>query len=310
MIHKSFNEWTAKVIVQWERHCVKQRIPMQLISDEQESSELVSAGDETKNIIVPLDMDMYAMFQSVVVESLNLEKKYSKSLLAEESLLSNDLLEELQSLVSQGKDFDKDRLLDSLQTMSERIRILREKTVSQRLPMRETFSFDSVSDFEKSPPMSPSHKGSSGKLKSKPSFEKLRSMSDEEYVQSVFRSNKSLTDLARLHQSHISRSLDSTESMGSQSYNNIMSSIPMSDSVSTIGDSHPIEESESMKHLPPLLEREEKEDIEEKEDGGLAATRPTLLQINVSNLPTDPVALARLFNIENKLIFEGGKIIK
>ena len=106
MIHKSFNQWTAKVIVQWERHCVRHRVPLQLISDE----EVVTTGDETKSD-VPLDMDMYAMFQSVVVESLNLEKKYSKSLLAEERLLSNDLLEELQSLVSQGKDFDKDRLL-------------------------------------------------------------------------------------------------------------------------------------------------------------------------------------------------------
>ena len=70
MIHKSFNEWTAKVIVKWERHCVKQRVPLQL------------------------GVDMYAIFQlSVVVESLNLEKKYSKSLLGEDSLLSNDLLE-------------------------------------------------------------------------------------------------------------------------------------------------------------------------------------------------------------------------
>eukprot|EP01035_Chromulina_nebulosa_P006483 gene6483-8767_t len=165
MIHKSFNQWTAKVIVQWERHCVRHRVPLQLISDE----ELVTTGDETKSD-VPLDMDMYAMFQSVVVESLNLEKKYSKSLLAEERLLSNDLLEELQSLVSQGKDFDKDRLLDSLQTMSERIMILREKTVSQCTPLRETFSFDSISEFEKSPPISSAHKGSSGNLKSRSSF--------------------------------------------------------------------------------------------------------------------------------------------
>ena len=41
----------------------------------------------------------------------------------------------------------------------------------------------------------------------------------------------------------------------------------MSDSVSTIGESHLMEESESMKHLPPLLEREEKEDLNEKDDG-------------------------------------------
>ncbi len=82
----------------------------------------------------------------------------------------------------------------------------------------------------------------------------------------------------------------------------------MSDSVSTIGETHPIEESESMKHLPPLLEREEKEDIdiEEKEDAAVE-NRSTLLQISVSKLPSDSVALAKLFNIDNKLIFEGGK---
>lgn len=291
MVHKSFNEWTAKVIVQWVKHCVKQKIPMQLISDEQESSELIFNGDEPKDAIVPIDTDMYTMFESIVEESLKLEKKYSKNLLADESLLSTDLLGELQALLSQGKDFDKDKLLDSLQKMSERIRILRERTVSQCIPLRETFSFDSVSDFERSPQMPLSRAGSSSKLN----------------VQKGFGSNKSLTDLARL-QSHLSRSLDSTESMGSQSYYNIISSIPMSDSVSTIGETHPIEESESMKHLPPLLEREEKEDIdiEEKEDAAVE-NRSTLLQISVSKLPYDSVALAKLFNIDNKLIFEGGK---
>ena len=77
-------------------------------------------------------------------------------------------------------------------------------------------------------------------------------------------------------------------------------------SVSTIGETHPIEESESMKHLPPLLEREEKEDMEEKEDDAVES-RPTLLQISVSDLPTDSAALAKLFNVDNKFIFEGGK---
>ena len=325
MVHKSFNEWTAKVIVQWQRHCEKNGIAC-TPSAYPGTSKVDSGPPNYKSkraIETVADVDMYSVLQNTVAELLEIEKKYAKNVLAEESLLSKDLLNELQSFGTLG-EADKDRFLVNLQKMSDRIKSLKERALVEHIPIRPNDSVMSLdSNYEgdnnssSTIPIS-SRSGTSGRVRSPFSSEKYRPegdtssqsslfLSDQEYVQSVFRSSKSQSDFSRVQQSYLNRSLDSTESLGSQSYGYIMNSIPLSESMSSMGEPAFLEESESMKHLPPLEEKEEKEDMDEKEDVlSFSQNTPSVLQISTNNLPTNPRALAILFNIESEAVFDGG----
>mmetsp|Transcript_2384 Transcript_2384/g.3661 ORF Transcript_2384/g.3661 Transcript_2384/m.3661 type:complete len:560 (-) Transcript_2384:8-1687(-) len=375
MVHKSFNEWTAKVVVQWQRHCeiIKQKLAPKDVDSTPESSKLnnnevvlESNKLEQSNSLkknshgVNLDDDLYEMLQEMESQLVAAHKKFSKSVVTEENLSSQDLLNEIHAVSAGGSENGKEALQIKLQKMNERIRNLNERSIVQKATLRQNdsiMSLESLHDMDRSPSISVkggilknssvrsfssyAHHNESNQALDKsasPSYDNSNKssmfLSDQDYVQSVFRSSKSLTDLARLPHSQLSKmsvplnrstSHDSTESFNSQSYAYIMSHMQQSESMSSFGEAttaaatNSLEVTDIVHKIPKSLSfskdvdvREEKEDVEDEEKMDIPSTLQSSgsLQLSLKNLPTSSKALSVLFNVESYSVFDGELVAK
>ena len=162
-----------------------------------------------------IDEDLFEMLQEMESQLVAAQNKFSKTVVTEENLSSQDLLNEIHAVtLGNNENSSKEALQVKLQKMNERIRNLSERSIVQKATLRQN---DSIMSLESLHDHNEGNQTQDGKSAS-PTYDNSNMfLSDEQdFLQSVFRSSKSLSDLARHPSLNRNTSHDSTESFNSQ----------------------------------------------------------------------------------------------